>query len=119
MALTINLGTYDQDTPQSSNWYRYLGPNHDLKLSDYADVKRVYAKPTADFAGQAKSEVKLTRSLTDGVASEPVGKGIISISTSFPVDAASAEIDAAIDDLAAFMATATFKDIVKKQDINH
>lgn len=116
MSLTVDLDTYERDTERSPNHVRYTGPNADLSTKDQVDLKRTPPKPTATYAGQARSSFKLTRTMTDGT--DPVGDGLIEISTSFPVGSATAEQAAMIDDAAAFAATAQADDLFSKQDIN-
>lgn len=105
MPLTVNAATYAGDTARSPDSYRYLGPAHTHAVKDYIDVKRTAPKPTSVSKGWGKSEVKLTRTLTNGTDS--VGDAIVSISTSFPVDAVAAQKELMLTDLGVFLGTAT------------
>lgn len=117
MALTVNAKTYNVDSQRSPDSVRYSGPSNSLSVKDYIDVKRTSPKPTATYAGQGKASVKLTRTCTDGT--DDVGTGIFEISSSFPVGSATAELQAFIDDLAAWLATVTADDVFISHDINH
>lgn len=115
MSLTVNAKTYVQDTARTPDSFRYTGPSHDLTDKDMVDLKRVAPKPSSDSEGVGRSECKLTRTATDGT--EDLGVMIFNFTSSVPVGTQDADIDAGIDDLAAFAATSAFKDLVKKQMI--
>lgn len=116
MALTINTKTYANDVARTPDSYRYLGANHSFSVKDYVDAYRTAPKPTATFAGVGKAEVKLTRTVTDGT--DPVGTGIAGFYTSFPVGGATAELQAFLDDLAAWLATTSADDLLINHEIN-
>lgn len=115
MSLTVNTKTYDEDSPLAGG-KRYTGPAHNLNVLDMADLKRTLPKPTADSLGNLRGQLKATRSLTDGtnVLSSPA---LLDVQWRIPVEAQGTEIDTLIDDYAAFIASAAFKDLVKKQKI--
>jgi hypothetical protein len=116
MSLTVNTLTYANDVARSPDIYRYLGPNNTYNVDDYIDLYRTAPKPTATFAGVTKGAAKLTRTVTDGT--DPVGTGIIETSSSLPVEAARAELEAMIDDHATWLLTSAAKDLLIDREIN-
>jgi hypothetical protein len=118
MTLTVNAKTFSADS-QSPNSVGYTGPAHTLTVKDYVRLARVAAKPTATFSGVARTEAKLTRTLTLTGALTPAHDAILAIQVSIPVGAASADIDAVLNDMGAFLASATYKTHVKSQLINY
>lgn len=116
MSLTVNSLAYANDTPRSPDSYRYTGPSHTLSTKDYIDLKRTPPKVTADSNGKGRSQVKLTRTMTDGT--DPVGDGIMNIDSSIPVGTQSSEISGMLTDLATWAATAAALALVEDLDIN-
>lgn len=117
MALSINTKSYTADSYFGANSIGYVGPANTSQLKDKYVLSRVYAKPTATFSGVVRSSGKLTRTVTLTGATTASGDSISEFSTSFPVGMASADIDAHLDDLGAFIASATYKTIVKNAQI--
>jgi len=115
MSLTVNLKSYVNDTQRSPDSFRYTGPANTLSAKDYIDLKRTAPKVTATSAGKARSQVKLTRTLTDGTAA--VGDAIYEFNFSVPVGAQSSEITAMLTDIATWAATAACADLVEDLDI--
>lgn len=118
MSLSINTKTYTADS-FDKNRVIYAGPSNTVTVKDTFNLSRVAPKPTKDFAGVARSSGKLTRTLTvtnGGVSS--AADGIVDFQTSIPVGAAAADIDAFLNDLGAFIASATYKTIVKNAQIS-
>lgn len=118
MSLSVNAKTYNADS-YGPNLIGYIGPVHTATVKDRLNLGRTAAKPTSVFSGVTRTDVKLTRTLTLTGALTPSGEGILEIKTSMPVGAASADIDAFLDDLGAFLASATYKTIVKNQKISY
>lgn len=117
MSLSINAKTYSANSV-GPNLVGYAGPNHTSSVKDAFSLGRTDAKPTATFSGMVRSEGKLTRTLTLTGALTPTGESITKFQVAVPVGAASADIDAILNDLGAFIASATYKDVVKKSAIN-
>jgi len=116
MSLSINTKTYNADSYQQ-NIVGYIGAAKTASVKDDVVLKRVQPKPTSAFSGIGRTSAKLTRTLTLTGALTPTGEGITEISCSFPVGTAAADIDAALNDMGAFLASATFKTHVKSQQI--
>lgn len=117
MSLTVSAKTYTLDSV-GPNVVAYAGPAHTSSVDDKVHIGRTHAKPTAVFSGVVRSDGKLTRTLTLTGALTPTAKAILEIKTSIPVGAAGADIDSMLNDMGAFLASATYKDIVKKSAIN-
>lgn len=117
MSLSVNAKTYGADSV-GPNLVGYAGPAHTSSVKDKLSLGRTSAKPTSTFSGVVRSDGKLTRTLTLTGALTPTGDAILEIKTSVPIGAASADIDALLNDMGAFLASATYKDIVKKSAIN-
>lgn len=117
MALTVNASSYTVNSV-GPNLVSYAGPAHTSSVKDALSLGRTAAKPTAVFSGVVRSEGKLTRTLTLTGALTPVGDAILEIRTSIPVGVAGAAIDALLNDMGAFLASATYKTIVKNSAIN-
>lgn len=117
MSLSVNAKTYSADAI-GPNQVVYAGPNHTSSVADKFSLGRTSAKPTASFSGVVRSDGKFTRTLTLTGALTPTGTAILEIKTSVPVGAASADIDSILNDAGAFVASATYKTIVKNSAIN-
>jgi hypothetical protein len=96
----------------------YIGPNKTVSVKDDAKLYRVAPKPTSAFSGVGRTTAKLTRTHTLTGALTPSGEAILEINVSIPVGMASADIDVLLNDMGAFLASATFKTHVKAQQIN-
>jgi len=116
LSITINAKSY---TPNNvdGNIVGYIGPAHTLTTKDIFSLGRTSAKPTTVFSGVVRSDGKLTRTLTLTGAQTSTGDAILEIKTSIPVGAAAADIDTLLNDAGAFLASATYKDIVKKSQV--
>lgn len=117
MSITLNTKTYSVDSYLSPNKIRYTGPGEALGVKDRIDLGRQYPKPTADYAGNARSQGKFVQSLTDGT--DVVGDGIVDIRVQIPVGAATAEVDGLLDDAGDFLISAVAQAVAKALDINH
>jgi hypothetical protein len=118
MTLTINAKAFTADSFQKDS-VGYTGPAHTLSLKDYVRLLRAPAKPTATLSGVSRTDAKLTRTLTLTGALTPTHDAILDINTSIPVGAASADIDAILNDMGAYLASAAYKTFVKSQLINY
>lgn len=118
MPLVFNTKTYTGDK-YGVDVVGYIGAAKTLTVADDLLMSRVAAKPTATFSGVARFQAKLTRTHTLTGSLTPTGSGLYIISGSVPVGAAGADIDAAINDMAALFALADFKTFVKTQKISY
>lgn len=117
MSLAINAKTYAADS-YGSNAVGYIGPLKTVSVKDDVVLKRSQPKGTSVFSGVGRTEAKLTRTLALTAALTPTGESIVDISISVPVGYASADVDALLNDMGAFLASATFKTHVKSQAIS-
>lgn len=118
MALTINAKTYTADSFQQ-NIVGYIGAAKTVSVKDDVQLKRIAPKPTSVFSGTGKTQAKMTRTLTLTGALTPTGDVILSIDVSLPVGAASADVDTLLNDMGAYLASASFKTHVKSQQISY
>lgn len=112
MSLTINAKAFTADR-FGQDAVGYFGPAHTLSLLDDVQLSRVAPKPTTVFSGVGRTSAKLTRTLTLTGALSTSGNAIIQINVSVPVGAASADIDALLNDMGSFLSSATYKTHVK------
>lgn len=117
MSLTINAKTYTADSFQQ-NRVGYIGSLKTVTVKDDVALIRFAPKPTPVFSGVGKTTAKLTRSLTLTGALTPTADGIVEINVSVPVGYASADVDALLNDMGSFLASASFKAHVKSQQVS-
>lgn len=117
MALTINAKTYNADSFQQ-NAVGYIGTAKTVSVKDDVVLRRTAPKPTDVFSGVGRTSAKLTRTLTLTGAKTTSGDAILSIDVSIPVGYASADVDAVLNDMGAFLASASFKSHVKSQQVS-
>jgi len=105
--LTINTKNYNLDT-MGANQARFVGPAHTFDKVDVVVLTRTAPKPTKDFKGVARADVRLTRTVSTGpdtTANINLGGGLNSI----PVGASTSDVDAALNDYAALLGHADIK----------
>lgn len=117
MSLSVNAKTYTADA-YGQNAVGYIGTGKTLTAKDDVRLLRTLPKPTAIFSGVSRATSKLTRTLTLTGALTPTADSIVEISVSVPVGAASADIDTMLNDMGAFLASASYKTHVKSQQIS-
>lgn len=117
MSLSINAKTYSANS-FGSNSVDFNGPNKTASVKDNALMRFLPPKPTAVFSGVTRAYCNLTRTLTLTGALTPTGDMAVKIEVMVPVGAASADIDTALNDMGAFLASATYKTHVKTPQIN-
>jgi len=117
MSLTINAKTFTADR-FGQDVVGYVGPAHTLSVLDDVQLARVAPKPTTVFSGVGRASSKLTRTMTLTGALTPSGNAIVSINVSVPVGAASADVDALLNDMGSFLSSASYKSHVKGLQIS-
>jgi hypothetical protein len=118
MSLTVNAKTYTADSFGTTK-VGYVGSLHTVSVKDDIQLSRVVPKPTTTFSGVGRTSAKLTRTSTLTGALTPTWDAILEISVTTPVGMASADIDALLNDMGAFLASATYKTHVKGQTISY
>lgn len=116
MALTLNTKSYTNDTARSADSYRYLGSLATFSFKDYLDLWRKAPVQTSTSAGKGRAMVKLTRTVTDGT--DEVGDAIVKIESSFPADAQTADLQALLNDLGAWLDGAEATNIFINHEVN-
>lgn len=116
MTITVNTKAYAFDTNPTSDRGRHVGPNSNFATKDYLDLARTAAKPTATFAGVARSSAKFVRTVTlaDGTKADAIAEASFSV----PVGMAEADVDSLRDDLGDLLIAQNGDDLVWKHDIN-
>lgn len=115
---TINTRTYNFDG-STENSSRYVGPAHTFSTADVFELSRVYPKPGRNGdLGVARPLVKRTKSVVVNATTGERKNSIVTIGGSLPVGTSASDIDAACDDLAAFIGSAAGKALFKSLVIN-
>lgn len=116
MSLTVNAGTYTADSFQKDQ-VGYIGAAKTVSVKDDVRLARTAPKPTSTFSGLSRTSAKLTRTLTLTGALTPTGDALIDVQVAVPVGYTAANIDTLLNDMGAFVASASFKAHVKSQQI--
>lgn len=106
MSLTVSTKTYAKarSLPDS---IQYNGPANTLSVKDSIEYKRVYPKPTKDFAGVGRPTAKITRTNALGVDS------MLQVTGSIAVGTTPTEITALVADLISLVGLASFLSLCK------
>lgn len=116
MSLPINSKTYTADS-FATNQVGYNGPGKTGSTKDDVVLRRTAPKATAAFSGMSRTSAKLTRTLALTNALTPVGEAIIDIQVAVPVGYTAADVDTLLNDMGAFLASASFKTHVKTPQV--
>lgn len=117
MSLSINAKTYTADSFQQ-NSVGYIGASKTVSAKDDVALRRTAPKASSSFSGVGRTTAKMTRTFTLTGALSPTGDAICEINLSVPVGAASADVDTLLNDMGAFLASASFKTHVKSLQVN-
>lgn len=118
MALTINAKTFTADSFQKDS-VSYIGTGKTVTVKDDVRLARTAPKATGTFSGVGRAQAKMTRTLTLTAALTPTGDAICDINVSVPVGFAGADVDTMLNDMGAYLASASFKSLVKTQQISY
>lgn len=116
MTLAINAKTYTGNS-YGNQAVSYIGPGKTVSVRDDAILRYTPPKPTPVFSGMARTSARLVRTLALTGALTPNGEATCEISVAVPVGYASADVDTLLNDMGAFLASATFKTHVKSQQV--
>lgn len=117
MSLSINAKTYSANSFGSQS-VDYNGPAKTASVKDNALLRYILPKPTSVFSGVSRVYTTLTRTVTLTGALTPTADLAVKIEVMVPVGCASADIDTALNDMGAHLASATYKTHVKTPQIN-
>lgn len=117
MSLSINAKTYSANS-FGQNAVDYNGPSKTSSVKDNALMRYVAPKPSATYSGVSRVYCTLTRTVNLTGAVTPTGDLAVKIEVMVPVGAAAADVDTALNDMGAFLASATYKTHVKTPQIN-
>lgn len=118
MSLTFNTKTYSADS-YGSNAVGYIGAAKTVTTKDDFILRRIAPSPVSNFSGVAKVTAKMTRTLTLTNALTPTSDGMVEIKVTVPVGAASADVDALLNDTGAYLSSASAKTLAKNQQISY
>lgn len=116
MSLVFNTKTFSANS-YNGNKVTYIGPAKSVSVKDDLVLSFIAPKPTPVFSGVSRTTTKLTRTLTLTGALTPTGDAIVEVNVSMPFGAASADIDAILNDVGAEVSAADYKTMVKTQKI--
>jgi len=117
MSLTVNAKTFTADS-FGVNAVGYIGTTKTVSVKDDLSLKRTSPKATDVFSGVGRTAAKLTRTLALTGAKTLASDAICEISVSVPVGYSGTDVDALLNDMGSFLASASFKTHVKSQQIN-
>jgi uncharacterized protein YkwD len=117
MSITLNTLVYNQDSFVSPSKVAYTGPDHSFTTKDLLTLARTAPKPTATFAGVARSEVKRTKTVT--LADGSTADAIVTVSCSLPVGMTQADADALRDDVGDFTISADAGTLFWNHDLTY
>lgn len=118
MSLTFNTKTYNADS-FGANQVGYIGPAKTGSVKDDLVLRRTNARPVSNFSGVNRSNLKLTRTQTLTGALTPSHDAIFDLASNLPVGMSDAAVDAACDDLAALIGSASFKTHLKSLKVSY
>jgi len=117
MTITFNSKAFaiDRETPDIVT---YAGPLHTLTQQDTCELKRIYPKRSATFAGVAKPTLRFTRAVETDAVTGRTDPLIANVSLSIPVGTTATDIDDMLADVASAVASSVMADLCKKLKIN-
>ncbi len=116
MSLTINAKAYtlDANTAMAAD---YTGPANTMSVKDSLRLGRTAPKPNASFSGVSRTSSRFVRTHTLTAALTPTGVSQMEILSTLPVGMSDADIDTYSADLASYVASVPFKNLLKKQTL--
>lgn len=116
MSITLNTLAYSQDTAPTPDRVNYVGPSNTYTVKDELSLARVAAKPNGTYRGNARSEVKRTKTLT--LDDSTTGDSIIKVQISTPVGSAIADVMALVNDVGDFLLSADAQTLIENEKIS-
>jgi hypothetical protein len=117
MSITLNTVVFDYDSQPTPNKCLYVSGDNTFSSKDQLALGRTSPKPTATYAGNARSEVKRTKTVTLADGSE--ADAIVTVSVSLPVGISSSDAAALCDDVGDFLISGDALTLVYNHDINY
>lgn len=109
MALVVNTRSYTIDSV-AAQAVTYRDPSSTALLPSVLRLARTDPKPTANFPGVSKAEVKISKRATVGAATWPA---LIRAESSIPAGISATEHDLLIADFRSFVASTAFANLMK------
>lgn len=116
--MLYNTRTYNLDRYNSPDSVAYAGASHTPAVKDLLTLSRTYPKTSGSFLGVAKPYFKQVKTVTVNATTGEKQDAIVYIGGSIPVGTPSADVDAMLADVAAWVNTADSKSLFKALDIN-
>lgn len=116
MTVSVNAKVYTANN-FSLNAVAYNGPAKTASVKDDLKLLQTAPKPTTVFSGVGRTSARLSRTLTLTGSLTPTGDAVLEINVSVPVGYTAADVDTLLNDMGAFLASASFKTHVKTPQI--
>jgi hypothetical protein len=117
MAIVINTKTYTANKFNGAS-VGYFGPNNSALAQDKMFMSSSDSKGNSVYSGDVRATVRFFRTFTLVGARTPTGEAYVDVPVKIPKGAASADIDALLNDVGAFLSSADGKTFVKSQKTN-
>jgi len=114
MSITINTKTYTANKFNGAS-VGYFGPSNSALAQDKCYMSVTDTKGNAGYSGDVRATVRFFRTFTLTGALTPTGEAYVDVPMKIPKGAASADIDALLNDVGAFLSSADGKTFVKSQ----
>ena len=116
--MLYNTRTYSLDRYNSPDSVSYTSAAHTPASKDQLTMSRTYPKPTKDFLGVQKPYFKQLKTVVVNATTGEKQDLILYVGGSVPVGTPSADVDAVLADMAAWISTSDAKSLFKSLDIN-
>lgn len=117
MSIPINTKTYTANKFNGTT-VGYFGPGQSALAQDKVSMSCTESFGNSAYSGDVRATVRFIRTLTLTGAKSPTGEAYVDIPVKIPKGAASADIDALLNDAGAFLSSADGKTFVKSQKTN-
>lgn len=118
MPITINTKTWNLDKAEPDA-QQLSGPSNTFAKKEVVRFARTMPKSTKSDLGTARSELKTTHTMDRVVGSVTTPSDVIlRAASSVPVGVSDADVDVAIADFRAFVASTHFVDLVKRGKVS-
>jgi hypothetical protein len=116
MSITLNTLAYSQDTAPNPERMNYVGSSNTYTTRDELSLARTQPKPNGDYRGNARFEVRRTKTLT--LDDDKMSDCVVKVQVSVPVGAAIADVMALVDDVGDFLISSDAQTLVENEKIS-
>lgn len=117
MSITLNTRAYSQDSFRAADKVRYTGPDNTFAVKDILDLGRGDPKPNGSYRGNARVEVKRTKTVVVDTVSGATADAILTVSASLPVGMSETDVDDLRDMVGDFLVSTEGNDLFWKRDL--